>query len=109
MNKLKELYEKTLDLSKGIQICCDGIREEFQKYTEINMLLNTITNLSNSDVALALNDVILEIAYASPEPNLEVRKYYLKEAITDLLSGMYAIDVIWKFDRILYWYKGGRL
>jgi hypothetical protein len=109
MDKLKELYKQTSDIIKYVPTYCDELREEFRKCTELYMLLNTVADLSDSNVAKELDSTIKKIAFASAEPNFDVRKEYLKEAITDLASGRDTADVLCKFDNILYVYKGGRL
>lgn len=102
MDNLKELC-------KQIELCFNQNKEQFYQYSEICRLTNAIANLSSGKVAKALDYTIKEIAYASAESNYEVRKMYLSEAIKDLLSGMDEVDVVLKYDDILYRYNGGRL
>lgn len=102
MDNLKELC-------KQIKYCFNQYEDQFYQYSELCRLFNEITNLSNYSVARALDYTIKEIAYASVEPNYEVRKRYLSEAIKDLLSGMDEVDVVLKYDDILYIHNGGRL
>lgn len=109
MNELKELCKQLKDVVKYIPTYCSEQYEELQKYSELCRLINAIADLSSGKVARALNDTIKEIAYASTESNYEVRKRYLSEAIKDLLSGMDEIDVVLKYDDILYRHNGGRL
>lgn len=106
MDKLKELYKQTSDIIKYVPTYCDELREEFRKCTELYMLLNTVADLSDGNVAKELDSTIKKIAFASAEPNFNVRKEYLKEAITDLMSGMDKVDVLLKYEDILYRIKG---
>ena len=100
MNNLKELCKQLKDNIKHIPIYCVEQYEEFQKYSELCRLTNAIAALSNSRVARTLDETIKEIAYASIEPNFETREKYLKQAIKDLMSGMDAVDVIEKYDKM---------
>lgn len=73
----------------------------------IEMGLKTqVASLSNCAVADSLMYTIKQIAYASPEPNHETICWYLEDAIEDLVSGMDAAEVLWKYDIILYNLKG---
>ena len=47
-------------------------------------------------------DTIKHIAYSKSESNYETCCIYLEEAIKDLMSGMDAVDMLWKYDKILY-------
>ena len=109
MSKIKELCEQIKDVVKYVPIYCSGQYEELQKYSELCRLTNAIADLSNNRVARALDYTIKEIAYTSAAPNFEVRKEYLSDAIKDLLNGMDEIDVVLKYDDILYKHNGGRL
>ena len=109
MSKIKELCEQLKDIAKYVPTYCTEQYEELQKYSELCRLTNAIADLSSGKVARALDYTIKEIAYASTESNFEVRKKYLSEAIKDLLSGMDEVDVVLKYDDILYRYNGGRL
>ena len=109
MVKLKELCRQFKEVIKGVPVYCSEQYEELQKYSELCRLTNAIADLSSGKIARALDYTIKEIAYASTEPNFEIRKKYLSEAIKDLLSGMNEIDVVLKYDDILYKYNGGRL
>lgn len=102
MDNLKELC-------KQIELCFNQNTEQFYQYSELCRLTNAIADLSSSRIARALDYTIKEMAYTSTEPNFEVRKMYLSEAIKDLLSGMDEVDVVLKYDDILYRYNGGRL
>lgn len=99
MDNLKELC-------KQIELCFNQNKEQFYQYSEICRLINAIADLSSGKVARALDYTIKEIAYSSAESNFEIRKMYLNEAIKDLLSGMDEIDVVLKYDDILYKRKG---
>lgn len=109
MNELKELCKQFKDTVKYVPTYCAEQYEELQKYSELCRLTNAIADLSSGKIARALDYTIKEIAYASTESNFEIRKKYLSEAIKDLLSGMDEVDVILKYDDILYRYNGGRL
>lgn len=106
MNKLKELCKQFNDIIKYIPTYYSEQCEEFNKYSEIYKLINTIANLSSDSISKALDYTIKEIAYASIEPNFEIRKRYLREAIKDLVSGMNEIDVLLKYEDVLYRMKG---
>ena len=109
MNKIKELCEQLKDAAKHVPVYCTSQYEELQKYSELCRLVNAIADLSSGKIARALDYTIKEIAYASAESNFEIQKKYLSEAIKDLLSGMDEVDVVLKYDDILYRYNGGRL
>jgi hypothetical protein len=109
MSKLKELCEQLKDVVKYVPTYCTEQYEELQKYSELCRLTNAIADLSSSRIARALDYTIKEIAYTSAESNYEVRKWYLSEAVKDLASGMDEIDVVLKYDDILYRHNGGRL
>lgn len=102
MNELKELCKQFKDVYKYIPKYCSEQYEELQKHSELCGLINAIADLSSRNLARALDYTIKEIAYASAEPNYEVRKKYLSEAIKDLLSGMDETDVLLKYEDILY-------
>lgn len=113
MNEIKELCEKLKDITKYVKDTTKYFStyyteqyEELQKYSELCRLTNAIADLSSGKIARALDYTIKEIAYASTEPNFEVRKKYLCEAIKDLLSGMDEVDVVLKYEDILYRLKG---
>lgn len=106
MDRLKELCKQFKDTIKYIPVYCTEQYEEFQKYSELCRLTNAIADLSNNRVARALDYTIKEIAYTSTEPDFEIRKMYLSEAIKDLLSGMDEVDVVLKYDDMLCKYKG---
>ena len=102
MDNLKELC-------KQIELCFNQNKEQFYQHSELCRLINAIADLSSGKVARVLDETIKGIAYTSAEPNFEVRKRYLSEAIKDFLSGMDEVDVVLKYDDILYRYNGGRL
>lgn len=106
MNELKELCKQFKDSVRYIPIYCTEQYEELQKYSELCRLINAIADLSSGKIARALDYTIKEIAYSSAESNFEIRKMYLSEAIKDLLSGMDEVDVILKYEDILYRNKG---
>lgn len=109
MDKLKELCKQIKDFPSYCILEYRRYYEGIEEYSELCRLTNAIADLSSRNLARALDYTIKEIAYASTEPNFEIRKKYLSEAIKDLLSGMDEIDVVLKYDDILYRYNGGRL
>lgn len=109
MNKLKELCKSLKDVVKCVPTYYSKQYEEVQKYSELCRLVNAIADLSSGKIARALDYTIKEIAYASAESNFEIRKMYLSEAVKDLASGMDTVDVVLKYEDILYRYNGGRL
>lgn len=106
MNRLKELCEQFKDIAKHVPTYCTEQYEELQRHSELCRLINAIADLSDGKIAKALDYTIKEIAYASAEPNYEVRKRYLSESIKDLLNGMDEVDVLLKYEDILYRFKG---
>ena len=106
MDNLKELCKQLKDVVKYIPVYCIEQYEELRKHSELCRLINAIADLSDGKIAKALDYTIKEIAYASAEPNYEVRKRYLSESIKDLLSGMDEVDVLLKYEDILYILKG---
>ena len=106
MNEFKELCKQFADTIKYVPIYCSEQYEELQKYSELCRLINAIADLSSNKIARALDYTIKEIAYASLESNFEVRKRYLSEAVKDLASGMDEVDVMLKYEDILYEIKG---
>lgn len=109
MNKLKELCKQIKDFPSYCVLEYRQYYEGIEKYNELCRLTNAIADLSSGKVARAVDYTIKEIAYASAEPNFEIRKMYLSEAIKDLLRGMDKVDVVLKYDDILYRYNGGKL
>lgn len=109
MNILKELCKQLKDIAKYVPTYCTEQYEELQKYSELCELTDVIAYLSSGKIARALDCTIKKIAYASAKPNFEVRKEYLSEAIRDLRNGMDEVDVVLKYDDILYRYNGGKL
>ena len=106
MNKIKELCEQLKDVAKYVPVYCKSQYEELQKYSELYRLVNAIADLSSGKIARALDYTIKEIAYASTESNFEIQKKYLSEAVKDFASGMDEIDVLLKYEDILYRIKG---
>lgn len=100
MSRLKELHEQIFKTVKYMPIY------HSEKYSEVCRLINTIAYLADNTTVAALGSTVREIARNSIEPDLEVRERYLREAIKDLASGMDKVDVILKYDDILYRLKG---
>lgn len=118
MNKLQTIKSKISDLSKEfwqlmrdippycVQQLNENCVQQLNEISEIYELQNQVATLSNSSIASALVKTIKELAIASAKPNHETICTYLNEAIKDLVSGMDAIDVLLKYEDILYRYKG---
>lgn len=86
---------------------CDPFTEVLQYYTQrlnetskVCELQNKVASLSNYRIADALMYTVKQIAYASPRPSHEVICEYLERAIADLMSGMDAAEMLWKYDEI---------
>lgn len=109
MDNLKELCKEIKDFPSYCVLKYRQYDEGIEKYSELCRLTNVIADLSSYKMARVLDDTIKEIAYALPESNYETRKRYLSEAIKDLASGMNQVDVVLKYDDILYRYNGGKL
>ena len=105
MRKLETIGSKISELSKELwQLMKEVPPYYVQRLNEISKvceLQNQVAALSNSRIADALMDTIKHIAYAKTEPNYETICMYLEEAIKDLMSGMDAVDMLEKYDRIL--------
>ena len=109
-NKLEIVKSKISKLSKEL---CQLIKEvpsycgqRFDEMSTICGLQNQIAALSNRRIADALMDVIKQIAYSKAESNYETICMHSEEAIRDLKSGMDEIDVLLKYEDILYRLKG---
>lgn len=106
MRKLETIGSKISELSKELwQLMKEVPPYYVQRLNEISKvceLQNQVAALSNSRIADALMDTIKHIAYAKAEPNYETCCIYLEEAIKDLMSGMDAVEMLWKYDNILY-------
>lgn len=98
-SKISELSKELWQLMRDIPPCCIERLNEISKICELQ---NKVAALSNSRIADALMDTIKHIAYAKAEPNYETCCIYLEEAIKDLMSGMDAVDMLCKYDMILY-------
>ena len=90
-SKISELSKELWQLMRDIPPCCIEKLNEISKICELH-----------SRIADALMDTIKYIAYAKAEPNYETCCIYLEEAIKDLMSGMDAVDMLYKYDNILY-------
>lgn len=105
-NKLSLSLEHTKhlvdELSKELKL--SNILKEQSKLLE---LYNKVDSLSNYRVASALMNIIKQISYTKAESNYETCCMYLEEAIKDLMSGMDATEMLWKYDMILYDLKYG--
>lgn len=77
-------------------------RAQLKGYSKICELENEVAKLSNCAVARALDDTLKEIAQMSSTSYFETLPKYLNQAIEDLASGMDAVDMLWKYDNILY-------
>ena len=110
MKKLKIIGSKISKLSKEL---CQVIKQvpiyygqKFNEMSTICGLQNQIASLSNCRIADALMDIIKQIAYSKAESNYETICMYSEEAIRDLKSGMDEVDVVLKYEDILYRFKG---
>lgn len=101
--KFKEICKKYSKLiSNNASYYHKEITDEINRIIKLLELQNQIAALSNSNIADALMDTIKHIAYAKAESNYDTCYMYLEEAIKDLMSGMDAVDVLWKYDKVLY-------
>lgn len=98
-SKIGELSKEFCKLIKDVPPCCV---ERLNEISKIYELQNKVAALSNSRIADALMDTIKQIAYSKLKPNYETYCIYLEEAIKDLMSGMDAVDMLWKYDNMLY-------
>ena len=109
-NKLETIKSKISDLSKEFWQLMRDIPpycvQQLNEISEIYELQNQVAALSNSSIASAIVKTIKELAIASAKPNHETICTYLNEAIKDLVSGMDAIDVLLKYEDMLYRMKG---
>ena len=101
--KFKEICKKYGKfISDNVSYYHKEITDEINRITNLLELQNQVAALSDSSIADALMDTIKHIAYAKAESNYETCCMYLKEAIKDLMGGMDAVDMPWKYDKILY-------
>ena len=98
-SKISELSKELWQLMRDIPSCCIERLNEISKICELQ---NQVAVLSNNRIADALMNTIKHIAYAKAEPNYETMCKYLKQAIEDLVSGMDEVDMLCKYDKILY-------
>ena len=83
----------------------DVIKYYSEIFNNINTemeLQNRVASLSNHSVTIELMRTIKQISYISTESNHEMYCMYLKSAIKDLISSMDAVEMLWKYDNILY-------
>lgn len=85
------------ELSKELKL--SNILKEQSKLFELQ---NKVASLSNCRVADALMNTIKQISYTKAESNYETCCMYLEEAIRDLMNGMDATEMLWKYDMVLY-------
>lgn len=102
-SKISKLPKETCQFIKEVPLYYS---QRFNEISTICGLQNQIAALSNCRIADALMDVIKQIAYSKAESNYETICMYSEEAIKDLVSGMDAVDVILKYEDILYRLKG---
>ena len=105
-NKLETIGSKASELAKEL---CRLIKEippyyaqRFDEISKVCELQNQVAALSNCRIADVLMDTIKQIAYAKAEPNYDTYCRYLEEAIKDLMGGMDAVEMLWKYDKVLY-------
>ena len=108
MNILKEML---LEINKGNKEAIELIKympeyyaEKLEEISIVCELENHIAQLSNDGIAHEMVRVIKQIA----DKDVDTMFDYLEEAIDDLLSGKDAVDVLLKYDDILYRYNRGR-
>lgn len=110
MNKLQTIKSKISNLSKEFWQLMRDIPpycvQQLNEISEIYELQNQVAALSNSSIAIALVKTIKELDIVSAKPNHETICTYLREAIEDLESGMDEVDVLLKYEDILYRMKG---
>ena len=99
MDKIKNLYKL---IKHNTILSYNEAVDALIKYSEICELENEVASLSNWAVARALDSTLKEITCMGTKPNMETQKAYLELAIKDLISGMDAAEMLWKYDRILY-------
>lgn len=98
--KIKELSKELWRLTREIP---PYYTEKLNEISKVYELQNQVVALSNRRVANALMDTISHIAYAKAESNYDTYCIYLKKAIKDLMSGMDAIEMLKKYDEVLYY------
>ena len=99
-SKISELSKELWQLIKEVPTCYIERLNEISKVCELQ---NQVVALSNSHIANALMDTIKHIAYAKAESNYETYCMCLKEAIKELMSGTDAVEMLWRYDNILYY------
>lgn len=110
-NELKVIKSK---MSEFVKELCQSIKaipsyytQELSKAFKIFELQSRIVALSsNEHIADAFMNTIKQIAYSKAESNYETICKYSEEVIKDLMSGMDEIDVLLKYEDILYRLKG---
>ena len=101
--KFKEICKKyAKSISNNASYYHKEITDEINRITQFLELRNQIATLSNNRIADALMDTIRHIAYSKSESNYETYCIYLEEAIKDLMGGMDAVEMLLKYDMILY-------
>lgn len=111
MKKLEIIGSKISELSKELWQLMKEVPpyyiERFNEISKVCELQNRIAALSNNHIADAIMGIIKQIAYSKTESNYETICMYSEEAIKDLASGMDEVDVLCKYDKILYDLKYG--
>lgn len=102
---IKSKIAEVSEISKKLRGCTKCISSYYTRrigeISDILTLQNQVAALSNSSVADALMQTVKQIAVESVESNYRVICTYLEEAIEDLMSGMDATEMLWKYDCIL--------
>ena len=110
MKKLETIGSKINELSRNLWQLIKEVppyyTERLNEISKVCELHNQIAALSNNRIADALMDTIKQIAYSKTESNYETICIYSKEAIKDLADGMDKVDVLLKYENILYRLKG---
>lgn len=100
-SKIAEISETSKKLRGCTKCISSYYTQRIGKISDILTLQNQVAALSNSSVADALMQTVKQIAIESVEPNYRVICTYLEEAIEDLMSGMDATEMLWKYEKIL--------
>lgn len=110
MKKLETIGSKISELSKELWQLMKEVPpyyiERLNEISKVCELQNRIAALSNNRIADAIMDTIKQIAYSKTESNYETICIYSEEAIKDLANGMDEVDVLLKYEDILYKLKG---
>ena len=85
---------------------CKEITAEVKRLERLFELQNMVASLSSSSIADALVHTLRQMSYAQLNPGTEFVCMHLENAIKDLLSGMDPVDMLAKYDTMLYEIRG---